>query len=92
MNTSDRAYSQLPPNIGLNPQQVRVLAEEGRARIAAENAAKEVERKEKQENNPQQKGWKGKMEQGLERVKRKLKGTGESNFGNEEEYGQGGGK
>lgn len=58
----DRVYAHLPPNIGLNSQQIHDYSEQGRARIAAENAVKEAERKQKQEERMRHKGWKGKTE------------------------------
>lgn len=61
-----RAYVDMAPDYGLDSQQIRTLSEKGRARIAAENATKEVKRKEKQEQHMRYKGWKGTMEQGLE--------------------------
>lgn len=67
------AYAQMGPSIGLDEQQTRILAEEGRARIEAENAAKEAKHKEKQEERMRHKGWKGKIRQGLERMKGKAK-------------------
>lgn len=76
------AYASLAPDIGLDSQQIQNLSEEGRARIAAENAAKEAKRKEKQEERARHKGWKGKMEQGLELVRGMLR---------KKEKGQGGG-
>lgn len=57
------------PDIGLDPQRIQILSEQGRARIEAENAAKEAERNEKQEKGLQPKGWKGTLKQQLERAK-----------------------
>lgn len=67
------AYSQMGPNIGLDEQQTRILAEQGRARIEAENAAKKAKQEEKQEERVRHKGWKGKIRQVLERMKGKAK-------------------
>lgn len=57
------------PNIGLDPQRIQILSEQGRARIEAENAAKEAKRNEKREKGLQPKGWKGTLKQQLDRVK-----------------------
>ncbi|MCJ1269877.1 hypothetical protein MMC22_009770 [Lobaria immixta] len=82
-STGEGAYVQMGPSIGLDQQQIRILAEEGRARIEAENAAKEAKRKEKQEERMRHKGWKGKIRQGLERIKGTSKNnTSEAGAGN----------
>lgn len=36
-----------PPNIGLSPERIRILSEEAKTRIAAENAAKEAHKAER---------------------------------------------
>ncbi|MCJ1264040.1 hypothetical protein MMC22_003911 [Lobaria immixta] len=56
-------------DIGLDPQRIQILSEQGRARIEAENAAKEAKRNEKQEKGLQPKGWNGTLKQQLERAK-----------------------
>lgn len=38
-----------PPNIGLSPERIQELSQQGRIRIAAENAAKEAQRAERAE-------------------------------------------
>lgn len=43
----DGSYISQTPNIGLDTERIRILSEQGRARIEAENAVKEAERKEK---------------------------------------------
>ncbi|MCJ1425145.1 hypothetical protein MMC29_003033 [Sticta canariensis] len=85
----DGSYISLPPNIGLDTERIRILSEQGRARIEAENAVKEVERKEKQEKRMRTGGWKEKMEQGLKGMIRSV-GVGKGNP--EKEKGQGGEK
>lgn len=79
------------PEIGLDPERIRILSEEGRARIAAENAAKEAKREEKQEERMLHKGWKGKMQHGLELLKGKKKDNGvgsSSGLGKQDERGE----
>ncbi|MCJ1466205.1 hypothetical protein MMC07_004824 [Pseudocyphellaria aurata] len=66
---ADGVYVDVQPNIGLDPERIRILSEEGRARIAAENAAKEVKREEKRQKRLEHKGWKGKIQQGLEMIR-----------------------
>ena len=63
-----RAYADMAPDISLDSQHIRVLSEQGRARIAAENAAKEVKHKERQEERMRQKGWIGTIKNGLELI------------------------
>lgn len=87
--TGEGAYAQIQPRIGLDPERIRILSEQGRARIEAENAIKEAERKEKQEERLRNGGWKEKMQQGLKGMIRRVGvGKGQS----EKEKGQGGGK
>lgn len=71
-----RAYADMAPDIGLNQQQIRILSEQGRARIAAENAAKDAKRREKQEERMRRQGWKETMGQGLELVRGLVKTAG----------------
>lgn len=66
----------MAPDIGLNSHQIRILSEQGRARIAAENAAKQAKRRDKQEERMHYKGWKGTMEQGLELFRGMAKSVG----------------
>lgn len=70
------AYAQTAPDIGLNSHQIRILSEQGRARIAAENAAKQAKRTDKQEEGMHYKGWKGTMEQGLELFRGMVRSVG----------------
>lgn len=67
---SGGVYTYEAPNFGLDSEQVRILSEEGRARIAAENAAKEAKRKETLEEGARHKERKGI----LDRLMRVLKG------------------
>ena len=83
----DGSYISLPPNIGLDTERIRILSEQGRARIEAENAVKEAERKEKQEKRMRNGGWKDRMEQGLKGMIRSV-GVGKGN--SEKEKRQGG--
>lgn len=85
-----RAYAHMAPDIGLDSQQIRILSEKGRARIAAENATKEAKRKEKQEERMRHRGWKGTMGQGLELVRGMVRSMGVGMGKWENEKGQGG--
>lgn len=84
-----RAYADMAPDIGLDSQQIHILSEQGRARIAAENAAKEVKRKERQDERMRHKGWIGTMEQWLEFVMGMVRMAGVGKGKWEKEKGRG---
>ena len=86
-STGEGAWAQLPPNIGLDPERIRILSEQGRARIEAENAIKEAGRKEKQEERMKTGGWKEKMQQGLKGMARSV-GVGKRDSENEKGQGE----
>ncbi|MCJ1424963.1 hypothetical protein MMC29_002851 [Sticta canariensis] len=87
-----RAYADMAPDIGLDSQQIRVLSEQGRARIAAKNAAKEVKHKERQEERMRQKGWIGTIENGLELLMGMVRNEGAGKDKWEKKKGKGWGK
>lgn len=70
------AYAIMAPDIGLDSQQIRILSEKGRVRIAVENAAKDAKRKENVEERMQHMERKGTMGQRLELVREIFRSVG----------------
>ncbi|MCJ1470005.1 hypothetical protein MMC07_008650 [Pseudocyphellaria aurata] len=66
----------MAPDIGLDSQQIGVLSGKGRARIAAQNTAKDAKRKENLEERMRHRGWKGTVALRLELVKEIVRSVG----------------
>ena len=77
------------PHVGLDTERIRILSEQGRARIEAENTVKEAERKEKQEERMRNGGWKEKMSHGLKGM---ISSVGVGKSDSKKEEGRGGEK